>query len=331
MHDGRIMPVRSTAVILLLLAVGAAVAIYAAWERGQETTPIHPGPATGPSSLEARSAIRIGLVPERDVFAMRRSYQGLLKYLEQRLGHPVRVATLNSYEAVLADFREMQIEGAFLGSLVALLAMDRDDAQVLVKPEQFDGCSTYRGVIFVREDSPAQSVDDVRGRSIAMLKATYAGSLFPISEMAKRGMLQGAPEGRIVWMGTHDEVIATVMSGRAEVGAVKDLRLAAFEKANPDKRVRRLATSKPVPNNALVLRKDVAERWGKQIAEALLNMDSDPAGREALAAIGAKRFVACQPEEYEPIYEIAESLGAAWEQVGVGQARPSRPGNKASQ
>ncbi|MGE5610192.1 MAG: phosphate/phosphite/phosphonate ABC transporter substrate-binding protein [Bacillota bacterium] len=309
-------------IILVLLAIGAGAGIYVAWNWNKAGNPT---PVTTRTTQPAtRSVIRLGLVPEHDPFVLRQSYRGLQDYLSQRLGQPVELATLNTYEAVLLDFQEHQIEGAFLGSLVGLLAIDRFDARVIVKPELEDRVSTYRGVIFTRENSSIQSLDDLRGKPLAMLRATTAGSLFPIAELAKRGMLEGAMPVKIIWMGTHDQVIAAVMSGRAEAGAVKDLRLNAFLQANPQTRVRQLAISKPVPNNALVMRADVANGLGTRLAELLKAMDQDPQGQAALQMLGARRFIPCQPEEFNPISEMAASLGSAWKWVGVNGEPPKR-------
>ena len=312
--------------LLIVTVIFAAILVggYLFWPKSEEVPPpLNSGPTSQPAG--AGNLLRLGLVPEHDVFALKRSYKGMEKYLGEKLGRPVEFVTLSTYEAVLADFKERQIDGAFLGSLVALIAIDRYGAQVIAKPEQPDGVSTYRGIIFVRENSPVKSLDDLGGRSIGMLRATYAGSLFPLAELAKRNLLQGSSAPKMVWMGTHDEVIDAVVSGRVEVGAVKDLRLAAYEKRQPDVKLRRLATSKPVPNNALVLRGDVAEQLGRQIAEILRIMENEPEGRGALSGIGAKRFIACRRDEYDAILEMAEPLGSAWTLVGVNGQAPKRP------
>jgi phosphonate transport system substrate-binding protein len=277
-------------------------------------------PATQPADS---AALRLALVPERDVFALRRSYETLAQDLSSHLERPVDLVTLNTYESVLDELRERRIEGAFLGSMVALLAMDRCGARVLVRPERPDGVSTYRGVICVLPDSPIRSLDELRGKSIAMVKTTYAGSLFPLSEIARRGWLRDALP-RILWVGTHEDVIREVLAGRAEVGAVKDLVLNDFEKTHPQVKLRRLATSKPVPNNALLLRGDVANRIGPALTDLLLDMHEIPCGRRALAALGAKRFIPCHPSEYEPIFDMIDLLGPDWNLAGVAGSPPRR-------
>jgi phosphonate transport system substrate-binding protein len=308
---------------LVVLALGVAVWL------GRLPSATDINEAGLPSSAAQAPPLRIGLIPERDIFEQRRRYRALADYLAAKLGRPVELVSSNTYEGVLKDFAEARVDAAFLGSLVATLAMDRHDAQVLLKPEVEGKVTTYRGVILVRADSPIQSVDDLAGHSIAMVKATTAGDLFPMFEMVRRGLAQSPQPPEIKWVGTHDAVIREVAVGRADAGSAKDLRLDAYEAAHPAVRIRRLAASDPVPNNALVIRTGVADEIGPALARIMLAMDREEAGRETLAAFGAVRFVPCRPEEYEAVYEMADSLGEQWAALGVSGPPPKRRGGRA--
>jgi len=278
-----------------------------------------------PPAVAEKPTLHIGLVPERDIFRLRNRYQVLTGYLSKRLGRPVDVVTVNTYQAVLQDFAEHKIDAAFLGSLVAVLTVDRLGARVLVKPMDEAGVSTYRGVFFVRPDSPIQRIEDLAGRSVAMVKTTYAGDLFPLWEMHRTDINHGATPPRKVWVGTHDDVISETLSGRVEAGAVKNLRLEAFEATHPDAKIRRLATSPPVPNDTFVVRADLGEALAAQLRDVMLAMDKDPEGAKALADFGAVRFVPCSTEEYAPIYDMVEGLGDHWDRLGIDGPPPKRP------
>ncbi len=269
--------------------------------------------------------LRIGLIPERDIFKQRKRYRALRDYLSDRLDRPVELATLNSYEAVLHDFAEKKIDGAFLGSLVALLAMDRFGARVVAKPELPGGVSTYHGVLFVRNDSPIRRLEQLSGRSIGMVRTTTAGHLFGGCVILKM-KLWGQPEQpRIVWVGTHDDVAAKVMEGQLDVGAIKNLRLEAQMRLHPEWKIRILARGRPVPSNGLILRKDVFEQLGPTLSQVLLNMSDNPQGRKTLAAMGITRFLPCRHEDYAAIYDMVECIRPKWKQIGVLGPAPQHP------
>jgi phosphonate transport system substrate-binding protein len=267
--------------------------------------------------------LRLGLVPERDIFEQRRRYRALAGYLSQRLGQPVDLVTLGSYQQILHDFRNKQVDAAFLGSFVAVLAVDRFGAVVTVKPELVGGVSTYRGVIFVPEKSPLKSLDDLAGRNIVMVRATTAGALFPADELNRRGLLAGPRAVNIAWVGTHDDAILDVLDGRVDAGAAKDLRLDQIQREHPDKPLRRLAVSAPVPESALTIRADLAATLGPRLSAVLLNMSSDPDGRAVLAGLGAQRFVPCTMDQFRPIYDMAAETASVWNVLGIDGPPPA--------
>lgn len=283
-----------------------------------------PLPATLPATQPDRT-LRLGMVPERDIFAQRRRFQALADYLSAKLQRPVKLVTVNSYQSVLQDFAEKQVDAAFLGSMVAVLTMDRLDAKLLLKTELDGGISSYCGVMFVPDGSSIRSIDDLAGHSIAMVRTTTGGNLYPMYELVHHGLLNGRKPPQIRWVGTHDDAIRAVMEGEVDAGAVKNLRLDAFEKLHPQFKVRRLGASEQVPENTLLVRGDVAEELGPLLSKLLLSMDSTEEGRTALAAYGAVRFLPCRVEEYKVIYDLSEALGPAWIQLDIQGPPPKRP------
>jgi len=283
-------------------------------------------PVTGPTAetLSSSEVIHIGIIPERDIFAQRRRYLALAIYAQRNLNQPVDLMTANTYLSVLADFESNRLDAAFLGSLVAVLAMDRDNAIVVAKPMAPNGISTYRGVIFVREDSPIRNLDDLRGKTIAMVRSTTAGDLYPIYELKRKNLLHVKDQPKILWVGTHDAVIREVVEGNCDAGAAKDLRLDAYAASSDALPVRRLAVVPPVPNNALVLSsKSAGTETGTALTNLLLSMHESSEGRKVLAELGIKQFTPCSPREYQPIMDMIEFLGDDWYILGIDGDRPA--------
>ncbi|MDP6545402.1 MAG: phosphate/phosphite/phosphonate ABC transporter substrate-binding protein [Phycisphaerae bacterium] len=283
-------------------------------------------PTTRPDERDG-PPLRIGLIPERDIFLQRKRYRALAEYLSVKLDRPVRLVMMHTYATVLHDFAEKNVECAFLGSLVAVLAMDRLDAQVIAKPELTGGVSSYHGVIFVRADSPVTKLEQIAGRSIGMVRTTTAGHVFPGCVLMKLKLFGRADEPRIVWIGTHDDVTRKVMDGQIDVGAMKNLRLDDLLKQNPEWKIRRLASGKCVPSNALLVRSDIAGELGGKLSKILLEMESDPQGSKTLEEMGMKRFIPCPSREYSPVYDMTECIKSMWKKIGVPGTIPKRPGD----
>lgn len=315
MRAMRVIPIT----ILIVLALGTL-----AWLGLMPDRPGDAASATTRPISTTQPALRIGLIPERDLFQQRRMYRALADYIAMKLDRPVELVTASQYRGVLLDLAEDRIDAAFMGSLVTTLAVDRMGAQILASPELDLKVTTYRGVIFVPEDSPVKRLEDLAGKSIAMTRATTGGSLYAVYELGRAGLLNRADSPRMLWVGSHDDAIFEVVDGRADAGCAKDLRLDYFQKMHPGKKMRALVTGDSVPENAFVLRRDLAA-LAPRLREILLGMDKDPAGREALKIYGATRFRPCDLNEYKAVYAMVEQMGPAWEQVGVGGPPPKRP------
>ncbi len=308
--------------IILALSVVLFSVLALTWVGRTPVTLVDDLVIEGAPNRMSSEVITLGIIPERKIFAQRRRYLALAEYLEGELAQPIELLTDNSYLGILSDYELGRIDGAFLGSLIAVLAMDRFDAEIAVKPVTSDGISSYRGVIFVRADSPIQTLADLAGESLATVRATTAGDLYPIYELKKQGLLPDSGGPTVNWLGTHDAVIGAVANGRFSAGAAKDLRIDAYLAEAGAVPLRRLSVGSAVPNNALVLAANQGARNGARLSDQLLAMHESARGQAVLAELGFSRFVPCSIDEYEPVLAMIRELGADWELLEIDGAPP---------
>lgn len=271
----------------------------------------------GSNGVPSTATLRIGIIPEREIFEQRRRYALLAGEIARRLDCSVQLVTENTYEGVLSDLETGRVDAAFAGSFIAVLAMDRCGAEVLCKPEMDGGVTTYRGVLLSRADGPVESIEDLEGASIAMVRATTAADLFPFVELDRCGLLDSSRRPAIRWVGTHDAAIQELAAGRVDAAAAKDSRVAAYEARAGAIALRRLAESPEVPNNALIVRAGLDDGVKAKLKAVLLDMDEDPDGRRVLERFGAVRFVGCGASEYVAVLDMVRRIGDRWAQLGV--------------
>jgi phosphonate transport system substrate-binding protein len=314
---------------LALLAAGWSLTHFGGREPARPALAATPDPAVKPY-------LRLGFAPEANIFALRKGYRSLADYLEKKLttdkNAPVHIelVTATSYAGMLRDFGEGRIDAAFMGSLSALVALDRQEGDVYLRSQSVGGLSTYSGVIFVLHDSPCKTFDDLRGKRLGAVRTTMGGAVYPLYLMNKYGMLQtpATQPGtlpQLVWSGTHDDVINEVVSGHLDAGAVKDLRFLAYQKEHPQIRFRKLAESPRVPDNALVIRRDYPAAKREALVSALESIHADPAAKPALAAMRVERYLPCDISQYQGLYEMVEGLGSHWSDLNIEGPAPRRP------
>jgi phosphonate transport system substrate-binding protein len=266
-----------------------------------------------PLNAEAPQSLRLGLIPEQNLFHQINRYEPLAAYLSTQVGVKVELRVLSRYGDVIDDFISSDLDGAFLGSLGGALALVRLGVEPLARPERPDGTSTYHGLIIVRKDSGIVTGADMKGKRFVFVDTmTTAGWLLPLHYFKAEGV-----DDYRSWFeesyfaGTHDGAIVDVLEGRADVGAAKNTVFdkLAVESPRISQELSILAKSPEVPANGLFVRKDLGGPLKNRLKLALLSMDQDEESREILRAFGASRFVESKPQDYIAVFEFAKSVG----------------------
>jgi len=295
--------IASLVVLVLLASCGA--------ERVPSAGHVVPDRPAG--RAEGRPELKLGLLPEQNIFRQLQRYEPLAACLSARTGVTVRLSVLPRYGNIVRNFASSGLDGAFFGSFTYALAHRRLGVEVLARPQMLNGSSTYFGVILVRRDSGIRNIQGLRGKRFAFVdQATTAGYLLPLSSFAHAGIKDYRTFlGETYFAGTHEDVVHDVLDGKADAGAAKSSVLERM--AGGDPRVRSdltfLDRSPDVPENALALSPRVTPEIRERVRHVLLALHEDPEGRDALAHLGAMRFIPTRDEDYAPVYRYAAEAG----------------------
>ncbi len=255
----------------------------------------------------------IGLIPERNIFNQLKRYELLSEYLSKKIGISVQLKILTRYENIINNFVSMGLDGAFFGSFTYTLAHARLGVELLARPEDPDGVSTYYGLIFARKDSNIRNVHDMKDKIFACVDhATTAGHLLPMAYFKEHGILDFTSYLKEnYYAGTHEDAIYDVLNKKADIGAAKNTvfhQLAASDKSILEDLII-LKRSPDVPSNGLAVRNDMDDAIKGNLKNALLNMHHDPEGLKALKAINAVKFISTSNDDYKAVYEYLDQVG----------------------
>lgn len=267
-----------------------------------------PAPAKKPPAKE----LRIGLIPEQNIFKQMERYEPLMEYLHRKAGAKITLLILPRYGNIVDNFNSSGLDGAFFGSFTYTLAHAKVGVEVVARPVALDNSSTYHGLIFVRKDSGIRNARDMKGKRFAFVdKATTAGYLLPLEYFHKNGITDYKGYLKEAYFaGTHEDAISDVLDRKADIGAAKNTVFERMAKADPRvmKELIVLERSPDVPENALALRKDIDASVRDRLKDALLTMHLDPDGKKVLKRFGALRFIETRNEEYRIIEEYAGDI-----------------------
>ena len=282
--------------ILLALATGCS---------RQEGTP--------PKKVTYETTVVIGLIPEKQIFDQVDRYTPLAAYISRKTGILIKLNVLSRYGNIIDNFVSSGMDGAFFGSFTYTLAHAKLGVEVLARPENLEGRSTYHGLIFVKKDSGIKNAADMKGKRFAFVdKATTAGYLLPLDYFSRNGIKDYKSHLKEAYFaGTHEDAIYDVLNGKADIGTAKNT---IYEHvAGTDSRIIKelmvLEKSPEVPENGLAVRQDLDASVKKRLKETLLTMHDDPEGRSVLKDFGARRFIETTDKDYEPVIRYVRTIG----------------------
>jgi len=257
--------------------------------------------------------LKIGLVPERDIFTQKKRYEPLLAQLAEKIGVPIEIKILPHYGNVIKDFQEFDLDGAFFGSFTGAMAIRQLGVEPLVRPQYFDGSATCNAIVFARKGDGIRNHRDMRGKRIAFVdRASYTGYLLPLDYFRSLG-IEDANEwfGDVFFSGTHDDAIKDVLNGYADIGTASSTVFFMLADMHPQvlNELTILATSTQVPSNPFAVRNDLPGDLKQLIRQQLLALPQSTAGRVSLDKLKVKQFTVATTKDYQPLVENVTSGG----------------------
>jgi len=230
-------------------------------------------------------------------------YAALADYLKLHLENidNIKLQTAADYPAAVGMFKSGEVDGMFSGSFVAAIFIKKGVAVPVVRPVTKEGVSMYKALIIAQEGKPEiKNFRDLDGKKIAYCALASSGEVFI------RGLIKGdKPEDHYtpMIMKSHGVAVKAVMSGDADVAVVKDLVYG--DGVDFPGTIIVGADSAGNPNNTLIMRPTIYEKYGQSIEEALSAVENDdsPAAVALKNVFNIKGFVKTNDNDFVHTFE----------------------------
>ncbi len=265
--------------------------------------------------------VRYGIISsenERDGIARQ---TGLQAYAERRLGVPLRVFRGTDYAGVVEALRASQLEFAYLGP--AAYALSRramgERVQPLLRYRNLDGSEGYYSVVFVKADSPYQTLADLRGKSFAFADPNSAsGFAAPNYFLRRQGIIPAQHFGRTGFSGSHEQSVIAVLNGTFDAGATfwnneasGNIQRMTEKGMIPPGATRIIWRSPLIPSSPVVTRAELPEGLKRDFVAMMQAMAQE--APEALRQLNAHTsgFVPARHEDYADVIAMTEENQAS--------------------
>ncbi|NBA95860.1 phosphonate ABC transporter substrate-binding protein [Pseudomonas sp. R5(2019)] len=252
----------------------------------------------------------MGLIPAENNEELIKHFEPMRAHLEHKLGVKVKMFTATDYAGVIEAMRKKRLDIAWLGPLSYILAEKEAGAEAFAVGVNTDGSSTYRSIYVVPQDSPARTLEDLKGKSVAFVEpASTSGNLVPSFMLKQRtGQTPAQFFGKFTYAGSHDAAQMAVKNHAVDAIAANDISyknlLAKGMISEQSNRI--LETSAPIPDSPLTYRQDLDPALKQKIREAFYE-----AHKEIQVSGYGKfvRYTAAKPADYQPIRDMISTLG----------------------
>ncbi|MHC1999230.1 phosphonate ABC transporter substrate-binding protein [Methylobacterium sp. CM6241] len=165
--------------------------------------------------------LTLAVIPAENASGTTDRYAPMTAYLSKALGVPVKLRIANDYAAVIESQRAGNAQLAFYGpASFARAVMTGVKIEPIVNQRHDTGASGYYSVIYVRADSPYKSIEDLKGKNLALVDPnSTSGNQAPRFFLHKAGHPVDAFFGKTVYAGSHENAVLALVQGTVDAAA----------------------------------------------------------------------------------------------------------------
>lgn len=277
-------------------------------------------PAQAQDWKQKNKVVSFSSVSAENQAATQARFSDLARVFKERTGVELRIFTASDYAGTVQALTAGQVHMAQMGaSGYASAWIDSDGAvEPLVTNRESDGAMGYHSILIVKSDSPAQKLEDLKGKTLAWADPnSTSGYLIPLVSLRGAGIEPEKFFGRTLFSGGHEQSVLGVINGQldsaftwsskghnaGQIRAMVDRGLLKMDQ------FRVVWESPLIPNPVVVVRKDMPADMKRELRQFWLDLYKvDPKVAEAAARGKTSGFVEATHEMYKPVLDAAQEV-----------------------
>jgi len=257
--------------------------------------------------------VTFALLSTENAAEITRRWAPVLAQLEKDLNVKIKPVTATDYRGTIEALKFKKAEIGHLGPKSYVEASNNNYANVepIAQLRLGNGALGYRSCLIVHAESDMFSPEDMAGKTFAFndpnsTSGYLVPSMFFMSEM---GVDPQKFFSKVTFSGSHEASILAVANRKVEVASTNlpDLQQLTRENKVPRGGLRVIWVSRLIPNDPIVVRKDLPASFKLAVQESLVNMKAK--NPEAFKEIGAwlSGFVAADDSKYQVIRDLNDT------------------------
>ena len=251
-------------------------------------------------------------IPDQDETRLVERFSRFAKYLEPKLGVPVKYVPVKTYPAAVSAFINNDVQLAWFGGFTGVQARHAVPGSEAIAQGAED--VNFKSYFIANSEtglkSSAEFPAGIEGKTFTFgSRSSTSGRVMPEYFIRKHFTGRGPDEifSRVGFSGDHSRTLQLVQSGAYQVGVMDYTVYEVEKKAGrvDESHVSVIWQTPTFPDYQFTIRGDVDKIFGAgfkdKVRHAILSLD-DP---EILGYFARSKFVAASNGEYAPIEEVA--------------------------
>jgi phosphonate transport system substrate-binding protein len=254
------------------------------------------------------------IVPAENAAGVTERYGPFVAYLAKELGTKVTLRVAQDYAAVIEGQKAGQIHIGYYGpASFARALMTGAKIDAVAQDVNEDGTKGYYSVVWVKKDSPAAKIEDLKGKNLCLVDPnSTSGNNVPRFAMNKMGIDPETFFSKVVYSGSHENALIAVQQGTCDAAFnwyndERESNMLRMERKNMLKSAdfKLIFKSDQIVNSPIAVLNDMPADLKKAIKDAILAIATKDNAAFVKATDGkAKPWEAVENKAFDTIIEL---------------------------
>ncbi len=234
----------------------------------------------------------------------------MMTYIGRQVGRRTEIIHRKSYQEMSDLLGRGQVDVAFVCGLPYVIDKEKFGEELLVSPV-FQGKPLYQSYVIVPKDSPARSLEDLRGKLYAFSDPlSNSGKLVPTYRLAMIGETPESFFRRYIFTYSHSANVEAVAVKLVDGASVDSYIWEYLNLVHPDLtgRTKVIEKSPYYGMTPVVVRPGIDAELKQKLRHAFVQMHHDPVGAAILKKLLIDRFEEVSDSHYQSIREMREFI-----------------------
>ena len=269
-------------------------------ESGKKLTEISEELQKIAAKLKNEKELIFGVNPFTSPEKIKNIYIPIINQVCKKMGYKARSIIVKDYDALSRAIKDKIIDIGWFSPFAYVNAKSQSNIKPIVTPI-VNGKDSYNGYIITRKNSGIQSIKDLRFKHFGYVDINSAsGYLYANHILKSKGINPDNYFEKISFMGNHNNVIKSVLSGEIDAGATYNEALDAVKQSGVDiSELIILEKTEDIPKDALAANENVSDELIIKLKQEFINYK----GIEGIES-PVEGFVESNDEKYNVIRKV---------------------------